>query len=83
MYTIYIPFSPSNYQYIETSNNSLFYVKQIIDNPQEFTLYKNSADRHRVDKSNYLTAVGTISGIYRDDVSITNPVILLEVYKYN
>lgn len=77
-YAIYIPFAPSNYDYLDTSNNEHFYVKKIIDGSQEFTLYKNSAEMHRVDKSAYLELVGTVSGVFRDETSITNISITLQ-----
>lgn len=78
MYFNYIPFAPSNYDYLDTSNNEHFYVKKIIDGSQEFTLYKNSAEMNRVDKSEYLELVGTVSGVFRDEASITNFSITIE-----
>ena len=77
-YAIYIPFTPSNYDYLDTSNNEHFYVKKIVDGSQEFTLYKNSAEMHRVDKTAYLEFVGTVSGVFRDETSITNISITIQ-----
>ena len=77
-YAIYVPFAPSNYDYLDTSNNEHFYVKKIVDGSQEFTLYKNSAEMHRVDKSAYLELVGTVSGVFRDETSITNISITIQ-----
>lgn len=77
-YVIYVPLVPSNYDYFDTVNDEHFYVKEIVDGSQEFTLYKNSAEMHRVDKSAYLELVGTISGVFRDETSITNMSITIE-----
>lgn len=77
-YAIYVPFVPSNYDYFDTVNDEHFYVKKIVDGSQEFTLYKNSAEIHRVDKTNYLEKVGTIDGVFRDNTSITNISINIE-----
>lgn len=77
-YYTFIPFSPSNYDYFDTANNEHLYVKKIIYGSQEFTLYKNSAEIHRIDKSNYLELVGTVDGVFRDETSITNISIIIE-----
>lgn len=78
MYIIYQPFSPSNYDYFDTVNDEHLYVKKEFDGSQEFTLYKNSAEINRVDKTQYLEMVGTISGIYREGVSVTDLSITIE-----
>lgn len=77
-YYKYIPFSPSNYDYLDTKNNQLFYVKSPIEGAQELILYKNRADAHRVSKSLFLTEVGRIYGVYRDNISYTNMAIVIE-----
>lgn len=48
------------------------------DGTFDIELYKNAAESNRVDKSNYLTPVATLSGALRDECSITTP--LLEIY---
>lgn len=80
-YNKYIPFQPSNYNYFDTSNNQHLYVKLPIDGGQEFVLYKNKAEPHRVDKRQFITSVGSIFGIYRDNVSYTSMAILIEYDK--
>ena len=42
-------------------------------------LYKNTAEKKRVDKTNYLTLVHTVSGALREETSIVNPVIRFEL----
>lgn len=44
------------------------------------TLYKNKAERHRVNKTDYLTEVASVTGTFTEDVSVTSPTLLL---KYN
>lgn len=80
-YYQFIPFAPSNYDGIDTSNNELFYVRQPIEGAQELILYQNRADGHRVNKSPYLTEVGKIYGVYRDNISYTNMAITIEYGK--
>lgn len=41
-------------------------------------LYKNKAESNRVDKTDYLTNIGTLPGALRDESSIINPVITVE-----
>lgn len=74
----YIPFSPSNYDYFETDENSIYHVKYTDDGQQEFVLYRNSAESNRLDKTEYLTIVGTVFGVYRDDTSIINMSVKIE-----
>lgn len=45
-------------------------------------LYKSSAERKRVNKADYLTSVGTISGALRDVCDVQSPTILLEYAKF-
>lgn len=80
-YYTFVPFSPSNYDFLQTVNNEDFYVKQLVQGSQEFSLYKNSAENNRVDKSLFLELVGTISGTYREDISLTNLAITIEYPK--
>lgn len=44
----------------------------------EIILYKNTAERNRVNKSNYISIVGTVRGTLRTSVSITKCVISIE-----
>lgn len=69
-YAIYVPFAPSNYDYLDTANDKHFYVKKIVEGSSEITLYKNSAEPNRVDKTEYLEFVGTISGVTREETSV-------------
>ena len=79
MYVVYIPFAPFNYDNLETSNNELLYVKKIYEDVTEnITLYKNSAEPNRVDKSTFLELVGTFYGVFRDDTSIINMSLTIE-----
>lgn len=51
-----------------------------MENETTFTinLYKNSAEQNRLDKSNYITFVESISGTLRDSTSITSFSVLIE-----
>ena len=44
----------------------------------EIDLYKNSAEIRRVDKTNYLTSVGSLFGALRTECSIISPSIIIE-----
>lgn len=41
------------------------------------TLYQNTAENNRVDKTNYLTSVGSINGVLRSECSIIRPSIII------
>lgn len=41
------------------------------------TLYQNTAENNRVDKTNYLTSVGSINGTLRSECSILRPSIII------
>lgn len=43
----------------------------------DINLYQNSAEQNRVDKTSYLTSVGTLSGVLRDECSIITPSIII------
>lgn len=79
---VYIPFAPNNYDYLYTSENDIFSCKQLVDGVQEFILYQNKGELSRVDKTNYLTNKGSIYGIFRDTVSITNLTVVIEYDKF-
>lgn len=44
----------------------------------DINLYQNSAEVNRVDKSNYLVGVGTLSGALRDECSMLTPSIVFQ-----
>lgn len=44
----------------------------------QLNLYKNSAEPNRVDKTNYLTQIGTLYGAFRYETSITNMAITIQ-----
>lgn len=45
------------------------------------TLYKCTAENERVDKTEFLQSVGTLSGFFREETSIFKPVVLVEYDK--
>ena len=59
--------------------NCNFYLSLITDRPPATTfdinLYQNSAEVNRVDKTDYLTSIGTLSGVLREECSIIAPSI--------
>lgn len=57
-----------NQDYTATYRNNAFAV----------TLYKNTAENNRIDKTDYLTSVGEITGYLRHETNIINPSILIE-----
>lgn len=61
-------------------NNVTLYAKwtQISTEPMDIILYRNSAEKERVNKASFLTLVGTISGRLRKASSLLNPVIDIE-----
>ena len=78
----YIRFEPNNYDNLYTSNNDLFLVKHINADVQEFKLYKNRSELNRVDKTLYIAEIGSIFGVFRETVSITNLTIVIEYNKF-
>lgn len=77
-YFKYIPFAPSNSDGLLTSDDKNFLVKSLIDGYVELILYKNSAEQLRVDKTNYLTKIASMFGVFRDSISITSMAIEIE-----
>ena len=73
----YIPFSPRDSDVLETADGLTFNVKY---NHTSFDiiLYQNSAEVNRVDKTNYLTSVGSLFGALRTECSIIRPSIIVE-----
>lgn len=43
------------------------------------TLYKSTAENNRVDKTNYITQVTSLSGTLREQTNILNPSVLIEL----
>ena len=66
-------------------DNCNFYLALITDRPPATTfninLYQNSAEVNRVDKTDYLTTVGTLSGALREECSIVSPSITFKQTK--
>ena len=48
------------------------------NNAFALTLYKNTAENNRIDKTEYLTSVGEITGYLREETNIINPSIVIE-----
>lgn len=57
-----------NQDYTATYRNSAF----------ALTLYKNTAENNRIDKTEYLTSVREITGYLRNETNIINPSIVIE-----
>lgn len=60
-----------------TSNN-VVYPETNTPISNTITLYQNTSEPHRVDKSEFLTEVGEYSGIFRDSANIVNPIIRIQ-----
>lgn len=62
------------------NSNTTLYAKwtKIDESPIAINLYQNASEKERVDKSNYLTSVGSITGTLRQATSLTNPIIRIE-----
>lgn len=67
---------------IYLSNNTSFYpVYQTYRPPSrtfQLNLYKNTSTPNRVDKTNYITQIGTLYGAFRDETSVTNMAITIQ-----
>lgn len=63
---------------LNTSDNNIYRVR--VPDVTNFTinLYQNSAESNRVDKTNNLMPVGSISGTLRSECSIIRPSIIIE-----
>lgn len=73
----YIPFSPLDSDTLETADGLEFRVP-VKYMSFDIDIYQNSAEVNRVDKTDYLTNVGTISGALRDECSMLTPSIVYE-----
>lgn len=84
-YYIYVPFQPSNYEGLQTSDGLDFYARSLIDGI-DIILYKNSAEVNRVDKTTYLVDVDALTGVFREECSMQRPSVLintLEIPSFN
>lgn len=73
----YVPFITSLGQQFVTSDGYDFYVEgdaSILS----VDLYINTSEPARVDKSDYLSSQGSVSGTFREATDIINPVIMIE-----
>ena len=60
------------------ANKNQDYTATYRNNAFALTLYKNSAENNRIDKTEYLTSVGEITGYLRNETNIINPSIVIE-----
>ncbi len=63
------------------SGISLYSVYKVDETKNSIILYQNSAERNRVDKTNYLTQIGSIVGTIRESTSIIDIVLRIEYNK--
>lgn len=63
------------------ANKNQDYTATYRNNAFALTLYKNSAENNRIDKTEYLTSVGEITGYLRNETNIINPSIVIEYDK--
>lgn len=77
---MYIPFAPKDSDYLVTADGYDFYVKSAISG-FNIELYNNISEDNRVDKTGYITPVGTLNGVLKEATSIVTPSILIE-YEY-
>lgn len=85
-YFTYIPFAPSDYDELETSDSLQFNVRNEIEGGFSLILYQNSAEVNRIDKTLYLVSVDTLVGVFREECSMQRPSILintLEIPSFN
>lgn len=64
-----------------TENFTFYEIYQVYKPPAttfEMNLYQNTAENNRVDKTNYLTSVGSLFGALRAECSILKPSIIIE-----
>lgn len=76
----------SSVAYFNTTNNIDLYEIYTPDYSSASTIkvitYINTAEHHRINKTSYLEEVGTYNVIMRDECSLTNPTIILELTEY-
>lgn len=79
-YTQYAQFFTSDNEEFVTVDNKQFYVKNFTyKNFVTIELYVNKSERNRVDKGDFLTELGVISGVFRNDISIIKPSFSIEL----
>lgn len=54
-------------------------VNRPITEPFDMNLYQSTTELNRVDKTNYLTSTGVLSGVLREECSITEPSINIQL----
>lgn len=77
-----VPLYPvnSNIQVNFTSDTAFYEVYELISTDDlRLDLYQSSTEPNRVDKSEFLRKVGILTGTLREDCSIVNPVITMEI----
>lgn len=74
-----IPFRSSDGKDFVTTDGDILAV--VDDGLFSLILYKNTAELNRVDKTEYLTQIGELTGCLRDGCSIVNPTIEIEYNK--
>lgn len=85
-YYTFIPFAPSNYDELETSDSLQFNVRNEIEGGFDLMLYRNSAEVNRVDKTPYLVDVDILTGVFREECSMQRPSVIintLEIPSFN
>ena len=71
-------------EYLEydVTQSTVFYESYDVVKPPssnfDINLYTNIAENNRVDKTNYITSIGTLQGVLRDECSITDPSIIIQ-----
>lgn len=77
----HVPFRTIDNKKFITSDNQDFYVldKDIETGGFNIFLYKSTAEMKRVDKSDYLALVSMLTGTLRNETSIINPTIRIEL----
>lgn len=78
---------PLGIEFTNVFTNDMNFYETIVEDvvvPTTFTLnlYRNSAEKIRVDKTNFLETVGSASGTLRNSTQITTPVIQMEYGTY-
>lgn len=73
-----IPFKTSDNKTLYTSDNKEYRVVETVAGAFDINLYQCSAEPPRVDKTNYLVSVATLSGTLREETSLLNPSVKIE-----
>lgn len=63
----------------DATNDVVVSVKGILNQDNIYVvLYNNTSEKNRLDKTNYLTEISTLSGVFRDEVDLTDVDIDIE-----